>query len=308
MARRDLSGRRVLITGASSGVGAAAAVAFARAGADVALLARNADGLERVAVRVRRHGRRAIVAPADVADQAAVDRAVAVVEREWGGLDVVVSNAAAMVFGPFRQVSKADFDRTVATTFLGAVNVVRAALPALERSSGVLVVTGSINGVAPLPTFSAYSASKHALRGFVRSLRIELKAQRSAVRVALVNPGAVDTPVWRAVTTATGRRPRTPPEGYRAEAIADALVAMARAPRAEITVGAEAKFFAWLWTTRPFDDLVLGLVYRYYLSGRTPAAGDPLNEPHGDGRPDGPLIGRPSLWGPLRVRIPWPPR
>ena len=308
MAQRDLGGRRVVITGASSGVGAAAAVAFARAGSDVALLARNADGLERVAFRVRQHGRRALVLPADVTDQEAVERALATVEREWGGVDVAVSNAAAMAFGPFREVAKADFDRTVAVTFLGAVNFVRAALPRLERTKGVIVVTGSINGKTPLPAFAAYSASKHALRGFVRSLRVELRAQRSPVRVALVNPGAIDTPVWRAVTSATGRYPRTPPEGYSAQAIADTLVAMARSPRAEITVGAEAKLFERLWSTRPFDDWVLGLVYRYYLSGRKTAVADPLNEPTGDGSADGPLIGRPSLWAPIRARIPWPPR
>jgi NAD(P)-dependent dehydrogenase (short-subunit alcohol dehydrogenase family) len=154
VASRDLTGNRVLITGASSGVGAAAAVAFAKAGADVALLARNAPGLERVAFRVRQHGRRALVLPVDLTDQPAVDAAVARVEREWGGLDVAVSNAAAMAFGPFREVSKADFDRTIAVTFLGAVDMIRAVLPALERTKGVLVITGSINGLAPLPAFA----------------------------------------------------------------------------------------------------------------------------------------------------------
>lgn len=308
MAPRDLTGKRVLVTGASSGVGAASAVAFARAGCDVALVARNAEGLERVAFRVRQHGRQALVLPTDMTDQPAVDAAVAAVERAWGGLDVAVSNAAAMVFGPFREVSKADFDRTVAASFLSAVDLARAVLPALERSAGVLVVTGSINGEAPLPGFAAYASAKHALRGFARSLRIELKASGSPVRVALVNPGAIDTPVWRAVTSATGRLPRTPPEGYRADVVADALVAMARSPRAEITIGGEAKLFSWIWRVRPLDDLVLGLVFRYYLSGRKPAVADPLNTPHGDGRPDGPLLGRPSLWAPLRVRLPWPPR
>ncbi len=307
VAPRDLTGQRVLLTGASSGVGAAAAVAFARAGADVALLARNADGLERVAFRVRQHGRRALVLPADLADQDAVSAAVARVEQEWGGLDVAVSNAAAMVFGPFKDVPKRDFDRTIDVTFIGAVNLIRAALPALERTAGVLVVNGSINGLAPLPAFSAYSASKHALRGFVKSLRIELRGQRSRVRVAMVHPGAIDTPVWKAISTVTGRQPRTPPEGYRADVIGDALVAMARSPRAEMTVGAEAAVFSWLWRIRPLDDLVLGLVYRYYLSGRAPAVADPLWEPTGDGTPGGPLIGRPSLWAPVRRRLPWPP-
>jgi NAD(P)-dependent dehydrogenase (short-subunit alcohol dehydrogenase family) len=302
-----LTGRRVLVTGASSGVGAAAAVQFARAGCDVALLARNAQGLDAVASRVRGLGAQALVLPADVTSQAALDGAVAEVERAWGGLDVAVSNAAAMAFGPFERVPKADFDRTVEVTFLGAVNLVRAALPALERSGGVLVVTGSINALAPLPGFAAYAASKHALRSFLRSLRIELRARRSRVRVAIVNPGAIDTPVWRSVTSATGRLPRRPPQGYTADTVARALVAAARRPRAELTVGGEAKLWLALWRLRPLDELVLGLVYRWYLSGRTPAHEDPLWQPSGDGRADGPLIGRPSLWAPIRTRISWPP-
>lgn len=173
---------------------------------------------------------------------------------------------------------------------------------------GSIVVTGSINGLAPLPAFAAYSGAKHGLRGFVRSLRVELKGQRSRVSIALVNPGAIDTPVWRALSTATGRQPRVPPEGYRPEVIADALVASARRPRREMTVGLEGLLFSWIWRTPPIDDLVLRLVYRYYLSGRATAAGDPLNEPTGDGTTAGPLIGRPSLWAPIRTRIPWPPR
>jgi NAD(P)-dependent dehydrogenase (short-subunit alcohol dehydrogenase family) len=297
----------VLVTGASSGVGAAAAVAFARAGCDVAVLARSAPGLEQVAARVRAQGARALVVPADVTDQRALDGAVAQVERAWGGLDVAVSNAAAMAFGPFEQVPKADFDRTVEVSFLGAVNLARATLPALERTGGTLVVTGSINAFAPLPSFAAYAASKAALRSFLRSLRIELRARRSSVSVAVVNPGAIDTPVWRSVTSATGRLPRVPPEGYSAEAIADALVAVARRPRAEMTIGGEAKLWMWIWRTRPLDEVVLGLVHRYYNSGRRPAREDPLWEAAGDGTAKGPLLGRRSLWGPIRTRLPWPP-
>ena len=304
---QDLKGRRVLVTGASSGVGAAAAAAFARAGCDVAVLARSEPGLRVVASRVRGHGARALIFPVDLTDQDAVDRAVQEVERTWGGLDVAVSNAAAMAFGPFEQVAKKDFDRTVDVTFLGAVNFTRAALPALERTGGTLVVTSSINALAPLPSFAAYAASKAALRSFLRSLRIELRARRSRVKVAIVNPGAIDTPVWRSVTSATGRLPRTPPEGYSADVIADALVAMARRPRAEVIIGGEAKFWSIVWRVKPIDELVLGLVHRWYESGRKPARENPLWDASGDGRPDGPIIGRRSLWAPIRMRLPWPP-
>lgn len=303
----QLTGKRILITGASSGVGAAAAERFAQAGCDVAVLARSEPGLAVVADRVRACGSRALVFPVDVTDADALAGAVATVEREWGGLDLACSNAAAMAFGPFERVPKADFDRTVEATFIGAVNFVRAVLPALERTGGVLLVTGSINAFAPLPSFSAYAASKAALRSFLRSLRIELRARRSPVRIAIVNPGAIDTPVWRSVTTATGRLPRRPPEGYTAYAVADALVSVARRPRAEITVGAEAIFFKAVWRIRPIDEWVLALVHRYYNTGRRAPIGDPLWEPTGDGSTEGLPVGRPSIWSPIRAKLPWPP-
>lgn len=305
MTSDSLHGKRVLITGASSGVGAAAAEAFARAGCDVALLARSVPGLETVAARARGEGGRVLVVAADVADEAAVRAAVAEVERAWGGLDVAVSNAAAMAFGPFEQVPAADFDRTVAVTFLGAVNVIRATLPALERTGGVLVVTGSINGRTPLPSFAAYAASKAALRSFVGSLRVELRARRSRVRISLVDPGAIDTPVWRSLSSRTGHLPRRPPEGYRASVVADALVAMARRPLKEMTAGGEATFWVAAWRLPVVGDAILGLVQRYYNTGRRPIIGDPLWEPSGDGRTDGLPVGRPSLWAPVRARLPW---
>src|SRR5919199_476869 len=179
--------RVVLITGASSGVGAAAAEAFAREGAHLALLARGREGLERVARRVRRQGRRALVLPADVTDRAALERAVGRVERELGGIDVLVTGAAAMVFGRFEQVPPEAFDRTIAVTFTGTVDTIRAALPALERRQGTIVVLGSIMARLPWPSFSSYSAAKHALRGFVGALRVELRA---AGRRCSTSPGS----------------------------------------------------------------------------------------------------------------------
>ena len=108
--------------------------------------------------------------------------------------------------------------------------------------------------------------------------------------------------MWRSVTSATGRLPRRPPEGYRADVIADAVVAMARRPRREVTVGGEAMFWLRMWRTRGLGDVVLGLVHRWYHSGRRPAPGNPLWEPTGDGSTTGLPVGRPSLLARLRWR------
>ena len=295
--------RVVLITGASSGVGAAAAEAFAREGAHLALLARGREGLERVARRVRRQGRRALVLPADVTDRAALERAVGRVERELGGIDVLVTGAAAMVFGRFEQVPPEAFDRTIAVTFTGTVDTIRAALPALERRQGTIVVLGSIMARLPWPSFSSYSAAKHALRGFVGALRVELRAAGHPVGVSLVNPGPVDTPLWDHLSTATGRMPRKPPDSYTPEAVAAAVLACAGRPRAEVTIGAEAKLLELAWIfARPVAEPLLVLAHRLYRSGVKDAEGPgALWEPAGTGDASDGMHGRPSVWTPLRL-------
>ncbi|WP_205695762.1 SDR family oxidoreductase [Conexibacter sp. SYSU D00693] len=310
----ELEGKVALVTGASSGIGAATAHRLAREGCDVALLARGRPGLEVVAERVRREGRRALVLPCDVTDRDGIAGAVARVEEELGGLDLLVSNAAAVVFGRFEHVSPEAFDRTMEITFGGAVNVIRACLPALAARHGAIVAVGSIMTKIPLPTFSSYAAAKHALRGFLSSLRIELHAAGDPVRISLVNPGSVDTPLWDSTTTATGKRPHRPPDSYDPDVLARAVVDCAKHPRDELTVGGEARALELLYaTSRPVAERVLGIAHRLYASGRIPADGPGgLWEASGTGDvrgtpemapPFGFLHGRPSLWTPVRLAM-----
>jgi NAD(P)-dependent dehydrogenase (short-subunit alcohol dehydrogenase family) len=298
-----LSGRRVLITGASSGIGFAAAEAFAREGADLALVARSEPGLEAAARAARAHGVRAHAIPADLGTRAGCDEAVAAAVAALGGLDLLVWNAASMIFGHFAEVAPEDFDRTIDVTFLGAVNTVRAALPHLEASGGDIVATGSLMTRVPLPTFGSYAAAKHALRGFLGSLRIELQEAGSPVHVSMVHPGPVDTPLWQHVSSATGSEPRNPPDSYAPEVIAEALVACALKPRAEVTVGFEGRAMELLFAgARPVADRVLALVDRFYSTGREPAPQPGgLWEGQGEGRASGGHHGRPSVWGALRL-------
>jgi NAD(P)-dependent dehydrogenase (short-subunit alcohol dehydrogenase family) len=299
-----LNGKRVLITGASSGIGCAAAAAFAREGADLALVARSRPGLEATAARARAEGVRAHVVVADLGTREAAEAAVEEAVEALGGLDVLVWNAASMVFGRFSEVPPEDFERTMDVTFGGAVSTVRAGLPHLERSRGAIVATGSINARVPLASFASYAAAKHALRGFLGSLRIEMRERRTGVTVSMVHPGPVDTPLWHNVSSATGYEPRNPPLPYSPETIADALVACAIRPRAEFTVGAaEGRLFELLFAVaRPVADLLLTAVNRYYNTGREPVLGrGGLWEPQGAGRQDGGLHGRPSVWAAVRL-------
>jgi NAD(P)-dependent dehydrogenase (short-subunit alcohol dehydrogenase family) len=301
----DLQGKRVLITGASSGIGFAAARAFAQAGADVALTARGERGLEAAAAEARALGARAFVIPADIAERAEAERVVDEAADALGGLDVLAWCAASMVFGTFGDVEADDFDRTTAVTYTAAVNTVRAALPHLEESGGTIVATGSIMTKIPLPTFGSYAAAKHALRGFLGSLRIELLESGSPVTVSMIHPGAVDTPLWGHVTSADGTQPRNPPDLYAPEVMANALVACAIRPRAEITIGLEAKAIEGLFTfARPVADRVLTLVNKYYASGQERAPEPGMHWRSADeGRASGGLHGRPSVWGALRLGL-----
>src|SRR5215210_1790263 len=269
----ELHGKRILLTGATSGVGLAAVERFAQEGADLALVARGEAALEQAAAIARDAGVAAHVIPADLADRAQAEAAVATAVQALGGLDVVVSNAGAVAFGHFLEVEADDFDRTVAITFTGAVNLLRAALPELRKTSGVVVATSSIMAGIPLPTFSSYSAAKHALRGFLSTLQIEEREQRTGVQVAMVSPGPVNTPIYGRATSGTGRAPATLPDSYDAQEVADALVAAAIAPRHERIVGGESHLVHNLYRhARPAAELLLVFVDRWFRTGTEPAS------------------------------------
>jgi NAD(P)-dependent dehydrogenase (short-subunit alcohol dehydrogenase family) len=253
------------VTGASSGVGLEATRLLAAEGARLALLARGGDALRRIAAE---HAPDAVVLPVDLTDRAAVEDAVATAAEELGGLDVVLSNAASAVFGHVLEVHPDDFDRTVAVTFGGAVNVIRAALPHLRASGGTIAATGSLMARVPLPTWSSYSAAKHALRGFLNSLAIEEREQGTGVRVAMVHPGPIDTPLFAGASSATGRKPRVAPDAYGADVIAQALVEVVVRPRPEVLLGGETRLLHLAFATvRPAAEAVLLGVDRWYRNG-----------------------------------------
>ena len=268
-----LQDMRVLITGASSGVGLATVERFAREGAELALVARGEAALEQAAAVAREHGVAVHVVPADLTDRAAAEAAVASATAALGGLDVVVSNAGAVAFGHFLEVEADDFDRTVAVTFTGAVNLLRAALPELRASRGVIVATSSIMSRMPLPAFSSYTAAKHALRGFLATVGIEEREQRTGVRVAMVSPGPVDTPIYDRAVSGTGLAPAVLPDAYHADEVAKALVEAAIKPRFERIVGGESRLADGLYRhARPAGELLLVAVDRWFRTGTRPAA------------------------------------
>src|SRR5215208_886605 len=283
MGKLDL--KRVVITGASSGIGLSATREFAREGADLALLARSADGLERAAAQAEEHGATAHVIPVDLTDREAAERATAEAIERLGGIDVLVTNAAASAYGSFKDLSPDDFDRSVLATFHSAVYVIRAALDELEATGGVVVANVSTAARTGIPDQSPYSAAKHALRGFLSALRVELRADRSPVRVAMVHPSPIDTPFWRHATSAIGVQPKPLRSTYAPDVVAAALLEAAVNPRPEVTVGSSGLITNLLSTfARPLADLALS-TYGVIAQRSDPPATGPgaVHEASGDG-------------------------
>jgi len=189
---KPLDGTTVLVTGASSGIGEASAVALARDGANVALAARRAERLDAIAETIEDdHGVAAAAIPTDVSDEAQVDEMIDRTVEEFGGLDAVVVNAGLGEASPVEDVSTETYRKIMDVNVDGAFFTARAAVPHLRETAGNLVFVGSFAGQYPRPGDSVYAASKWWLRGFARCLEAELGAD--GVAVTVINPTEVRT-------------------------------------------------------------------------------------------------------------------
>jgi NAD(P)-dependent dehydrogenase (short-subunit alcohol dehydrogenase family) len=238
--------RVVVITGGSSGVGRAAARAFAETGHRVALVARGADALEATAGELRRLVPYVKTCVADVSDAKAVEAVADEVEREWGHIDVWVNAAAAVVLGRFTDIETDDFDRVVDVVLGGTVNGTRAALRSMvPRNSGRIVQVGSAVVMHGVPLQSAYVSAKHAVHGFSDSLRAELLHDGSAVTVSEVNLPAVNTPLYRAAKNLLPQRVRPFPPIYQPEDAASGILHAARSGARRVDVGGTTTAMVW---------------------------------------------------------------
>ncbi len=230
-----------VITGASAGIGRATAREFARRGCSVALLARGRDGLEAAAREVEELGGAALVIPTDVADGEAVQRAADQVADRFGCIDIWINNAFAGLFSRFMDSSPEEFRRVVDVTFFGQVHGTRAALSHMQpRNQGAIVLVGSALAYRGIPLQSAYCAAKHGLQGFLDSLRVELLAEESKVRLAMVQLPGVNTPQFDWVRAHVRGRPRPVGAVYEPEVAARAIWKAAHSDRKEWIVGAPA--------------------------------------------------------------------
>lgn len=229
-----LAGRVAIITGASSGIGRALAVALARAGCDVALVARRQENLESLATEIRALGRRALPITMDVRDQVAVVRMPATVEQALGRVDILVNNAGIGLQAPVVEARPEDVRHVFALNVIAVVDVIQAVVPAIRRQGGGMIVNiASVAGLIPVPGTALYSATKFALRALSEALRVELKADH--VHVFTVYPGPIVTEFGDKRLGSSARPSYRVGRGSSAERLAVRIVqGMARDERAVI--------------------------------------------------------------------------
>jgi NAD(P)-dependent dehydrogenase (short-subunit alcohol dehydrogenase family) len=227
-----------MITGASAGVGRATAVAFARQGARIGLLARGSAGLDGALRDVEDAGGQAVICEADVADADAVENAAAQVESAFGPIDIWINNAMASVFSPVHEMHPAEFKRVSEVTYLGVVHGTLAALKRMRpRDRGVIIQVGSALAYRGIPLQSAYCAAKHAVQGFCESLRAELLHDGKHIRITMVQLPALNTPQFDWVKSRLRGRAQPVPPIFQPEVAAEAIVWAATHDRRELYVG-----------------------------------------------------------------------
>ncbi len=269
----------VVITGASAGVGRAAAREFAREGARIALLARGSEGLTAAAHEVEELGGSALAIPCDVADPEDVEAAAARAESAFGPIDVWVNNAMVSVFAPVHETTPAEYKRVTEVTYLGYVYGTLAALRRMRpRNRGTIIFVGSALAYRGIPLQSAYCAAKHAMQGFFDSLRTELLHDKLNITLTAVHLAAMNTPQFRWSRSKMPLEPQPVPPIFQPEVAARAVVYAAHHRRREIFVGSPT-------VTAIIGNRIAPWFADRYLA-RTGYRSQMSREPHAPGRPD----------------------
>src|SRR3954469_8766197 len=241
----------IVITGASSGIGLATALEAARRGGSVVLASRDETDIQKAADQITAEGGKALAVMADVADQGAMESLAEQAVVEFSRIDTWVNNAGVSIYGKLEEVPLDDAQRLFETNYWGVVNGSLAALPHLKLNGGALINVGSELSETAMPLQGHYAASKHAVKGFTDTLRMELHEEGAPVSVTLIQPAAIDTPYPEHAMNYLGVEPKHVPPVYAPEIVADAILACAQSPHRNLRVGGAAKMFTAMEKVAP---------------------------------------------------------
>jgi NAD(P)-dependent dehydrogenase (short-subunit alcohol dehydrogenase family) len=304
MAKTGLRGQVVVVTGASSGLGRAAALELARRGARVVLAARGLAALRDAAAECRRYGGEALAVATDVTEEAAVRRLADAALELTGRIDVWVNNAGVTAFAPLLEGPFEDHRRVFETNVYGAIFGARAVLPVFRRQgAGVLINVSSVLGKVGQPYVPSYVISKFALQGLAETLRTAL-AEEPGIHVCTLLPYAINTPHFEHGADRVGLDARAMPPMQEPEAVAKALVSLAEHPRRELYVPRIAALGVALHGAFPrFGDRLVLEMTREWHFGHEPQPVDSGNLFSPPGAPEQVRGHRPARAGLPRVLL-----
>ncbi|MDR5806342.1 SDR family oxidoreductase [Caballeronia sp. LZ001] len=282
---KHLDQQTIVLTGATSGIGLATARRAAKAGVRLMLIARDETALAVLADELTRDGAPAVAyTPADVADESQLQAAADGAIDRFGSFDTWINNAGVSVYGRIADVSLEDQRKLFETNFWGVVNGSRVALKHLRERGGALINLGSELSDVAVPLQGPYVASKHAVKGFTNSLRLELKNEKVPVSVTLIKPAGIDTLFVEHAKNYLDEEPKLPPPVYAPDIVAKAILHAAVHPERDIYVGGASRAMAGFGQRAPrlYDAITSLLGVKAQSKGEPKQSGDALYERGGD--------------------------
>jgi NAD(P)-dependent dehydrogenase (short-subunit alcohol dehydrogenase family) len=269
----------VVVVGATSGIGRATALRFGERGAKTVIGGRSLAELELLAGEIRAAGGDAAPMILDVSEFDQVKALADFAVERFGRIDTWVQLASVSIYATFEETRPDEFKRVVDVNLVGAAYGAMAALPNLKRAGGgALIEVSSVEAVRALPLQSAYTASKHGMRGFLDALRMELKHENQPIAVTNIMPSSINTPFFDKALTRLGVKPMPVPPIYAPELVADAILYAAEHPVREMVVGGSGKGLELLHRLSP--GLAERLVAPVAFRGQYTDEPKPADAPH----------------------------
>lgn len=235
---KPLDQQVIVITGASSGIGLTTARMAAEHGARVVLAARSEESLREITSQL---GPNTTYVACDVANEAELNRVAEHARTHFGSIDTWVNNAGISIYGKLLEIPIQDQRQLFETNYWGTVLGSRVACKYLRREGGALINVGSTVSDRAIPVQGAYSASKHAVKGFTDALRMELEEEQAPISVTLIKPGSISTPFVDHAKNYMTMKPNLPPPVYAPENVAEAILHAAQHPVRDLFVGSGGK-------------------------------------------------------------------